>query len=149
MCTILASSRPLFPQWSHHVYPQFLPGSHPNASQNTQYPSNHNSPNIADTRSSNLKHSHHHHRNYANVPSQQQTQHHHYKMANHHINHSNYNNNMNNNMQYSRLGNYHRGHSMNSGNFELLGVNLFYVFLSFFSNKLTSKVHHDIIPIFF
>ena len=24
------SQRPLFPQWSHHVYPQFLPGSHPN-----------------------------------------------------------------------------------------------------------------------
>uniref|UniRef100_A0A1B0D3F3 Uncharacterized protein n=1 Tax=Phlebotomus papatasi TaxID=29031 RepID=A0A1B0D3F3_PHLPP len=24
------SARPLFPQWSHHVYPQFLPGSHPN-----------------------------------------------------------------------------------------------------------------------
>ncbi|XP_065076453.1 neurobeachin isoform X3 [Ochlerotatus camptorhynchus] len=24
------SNRPLFPQWSHHVYPQFLPGSHPN-----------------------------------------------------------------------------------------------------------------------
>ncbi|XP_048481207.1 neurobeachin isoform X5 [Plutella xylostella] len=22
-------SRPLFPQWSHHVYPQFLPGGHP------------------------------------------------------------------------------------------------------------------------
>ncbi|XP_035904488.1 neurobeachin isoform X4 [Anopheles stephensi] len=25
-----SSNRPLFPQWSHHVYPQFLPGSHPN-----------------------------------------------------------------------------------------------------------------------
>nr|CAD7455504.1 unnamed protein product [Timema tahoe] len=24
-------ARPLFPQWSHHVYPQFLPGSHPNS----------------------------------------------------------------------------------------------------------------------
>ncbi|XP_053616649.1 neurobeachin isoform X5 [Plodia interpunctella] len=24
-----AGSRPLFPQWSHHVYPQFLPGGHP------------------------------------------------------------------------------------------------------------------------
>jgi hypothetical protein len=23
------SQRPLFPQWSHHVYPQFLPGTHP------------------------------------------------------------------------------------------------------------------------
>lgn len=28
--TIETSARPLFPQWSHHVYPQFLPGSHPN-----------------------------------------------------------------------------------------------------------------------
>lgn len=27
---IETSARPLFPQWSHHVYPQFLPGSHPN-----------------------------------------------------------------------------------------------------------------------
>lgn len=27
---IESSARPLFPQWSHHVYPQFLPGSHPN-----------------------------------------------------------------------------------------------------------------------
>lgn len=25
----VAGSRPLFPQWSHHVYPQFLPGGHP------------------------------------------------------------------------------------------------------------------------
>ncbi|XP_060530790.1 neurobeachin isoform X11 [Cylas formicarius] len=25
------STRPLFPQWSRHVYPQFLPGSHPNS----------------------------------------------------------------------------------------------------------------------
>lgn len=25
-----SSQRPLFPQWSHHVYPQFLPGTHPN-----------------------------------------------------------------------------------------------------------------------
>lgn len=24
-----SGSRPLFPQWSHHVYPQFLPGGHP------------------------------------------------------------------------------------------------------------------------
>ncbi|XP_013171416.1 PREDICTED: neurobeachin-like [Papilio xuthus] len=24
-------TRPLFPQWSHHVYPQFLPGGHPHA----------------------------------------------------------------------------------------------------------------------
>lgn len=30
-CAEGGASRPLFPQWSHHVYPQFLPGSHPNA----------------------------------------------------------------------------------------------------------------------
>ncbi|XP_050512606.1 neurobeachin isoform X2 [Diabrotica virgifera virgifera] len=31
------SARPLFPQWSHHVYPQFLPGSHPNAVAHNNY----------------------------------------------------------------------------------------------------------------
>ncbi|KAF5296936.1 hypothetical protein FQR65_LT10087 [Abscondita terminalis] len=31
------SARPLFPQWSHHVYPQFLPGSHPNAVTHHSY----------------------------------------------------------------------------------------------------------------
>ncbi|XP_055684440.1 neurobeachin isoform X15 [Lutzomyia longipalpis] len=41
------SARPLFPQWSHHVYPQFLPGSHPNhqslppPSQNAQQQQQH------------------------------------------------------------------------------------------------------------
>ncbi|XP_058126890.1 neurobeachin [Anopheles coustani] len=30
-----STNRPLFPQWSHHVYPQFLPGSHPNSHQPT------------------------------------------------------------------------------------------------------------------
>lgn len=29
--TDCGGARPLFPQWSHHVYPQFLPNSHPNA----------------------------------------------------------------------------------------------------------------------
>ncbi|GBP72418.1 Neurobeachin [Eumeta japonica] len=29
-------SRPLFPQWSHHVYPQFLPGSHPNSQSHSE-----------------------------------------------------------------------------------------------------------------
>lgn len=24
-----SGTRPLFPQWTHHVYPQFLPGGHP------------------------------------------------------------------------------------------------------------------------
>lgn len=31
------SGRPLFPQWSNHVYPQFLPSSHPHSTQ-TAYP---------------------------------------------------------------------------------------------------------------
>ncbi|XP_044255551.1 neurobeachin isoform X9 [Tribolium madens] len=31
------SARPLFPQWSHHVYPQFLPGTHPNAVPHHNY----------------------------------------------------------------------------------------------------------------
>ncbi|XP_049825585.1 neurobeachin isoform X2 [Aethina tumida] len=31
------SARPLFPQWSHHVYPQFLPGTHPNAQVHHTY----------------------------------------------------------------------------------------------------------------
>lgn len=43
-----ASARPLFPQWSHHVYPQFLPGSHPN----------HQNPNAV----------HHNHSNNKNMP---------------------------------------------------------------------------------
>lgn len=37
MCEAEGSARPLFPQWSHHVYPQFLPGSHPNASAHHNY----------------------------------------------------------------------------------------------------------------
>ncbi|XP_014250382.1 neurobeachin isoform X2 [Cimex lectularius] len=41
--------RPLFPQWSHHVYPQFLPNSHPNApllrNSNNNYSSNNNNNN--------------------------------------------------------------------------------------------------------
>ncbi|XP_037920079.1 neurobeachin isoform X4 [Hermetia illucens] len=32
-----STARPLFPQWSHHVYPQFLPGSHPNHPQHSHY----------------------------------------------------------------------------------------------------------------
>ncbi|XP_031629560.1 neurobeachin isoform X7 [Contarinia nasturtii] len=35
------SARPLFPQWSHHVYPQFLPGSHPNYQNSTNMHHNH------------------------------------------------------------------------------------------------------------
>lgn len=39
--TIETSARPLFPQWSHHVYPQFLPGSHPNYQNATNIHHNH------------------------------------------------------------------------------------------------------------
>lgn len=35
--TAEGSARPLFPQWSHHVYPQFLPGTHPNAQVHHTY----------------------------------------------------------------------------------------------------------------
>lgn len=28
LCPDCHGTRPLFPQWSHHVYPQFLPPSH-------------------------------------------------------------------------------------------------------------------------
>lgn len=48
-------ARPLFPQWSHHVYPQFLPGSHPDASP----PQNVNS-NSMPPQNINLNHSAHH-----------------------------------------------------------------------------------------
>ncbi|XP_075235222.1 A kinase anchor protein rugose [Lycorma delicatula] len=30
-----SGTRPLFPQWSHHVYPQFLPNSHPHSHTHT------------------------------------------------------------------------------------------------------------------
>lgn len=36
LAALESSNRPLFPQWSHHVYPQFLPGSHPNHQQAPQ-----------------------------------------------------------------------------------------------------------------
>lgn len=46
-CIIETSARPLFPQWSHHVYPQFLPGSHPNYQNATNMHHNHsNNPNL-------------------------------------------------------------------------------------------------------
>lgn len=48
-------ARPLFPQWSHHVYPQFLPGSHPDASP----PQNTNT-NSMPSQNTNLNHNTHH-----------------------------------------------------------------------------------------
>ncbi|XP_052124935.1 neurobeachin isoform X3 [Frankliniella occidentalis] len=48
-------ARPLFPQWSHHVYPQFLPGSHPDASP----PQNANT-NAMPPQNININHNAHH-----------------------------------------------------------------------------------------
>ncbi|KAK3927685.1 Neurobeachin [Frankliniella fusca] len=48
-------ARPLFPQWSHHVYPQFLPGSHPDASP----PQNANT-NAMPPQNINVNHNAHH-----------------------------------------------------------------------------------------
>ncbi|KAJ6638678.1 Neurobeachin, partial [Pseudolycoriella hygida] len=57
-----SSSRPLFPQWSHHVYPQFLPGSHPN------HQSQQNSNNVIHHHQNNTQLSHnHHHTNNSNI----------------------------------------------------------------------------------
>ncbi|XP_065158028.1 neurobeachin isoform X5 [Atheta coriaria] len=56
------SARPLFPQWSHHVYPQFLPGSHPNAAQPPyhNYPRHRHSYVKHHYNINNNHHSHHH-----------------------------------------------------------------------------------------
>lgn len=58
------SARPLFPQWSHHVYPQFLPGSHPNAAPHYNY-SRHRHSYIKHHYNHNLNNNHHsHHHNH-------------------------------------------------------------------------------------
>lgn len=63
-----SSNRPLFPQWSHHVYPQFLPGSHPNHQQNPQVV---------------IQQQHHQHYHQQQMTMiQQQQQHHHMSNAN-------------------------------------------------------------------
>ncbi|XP_070506082.1 neurobeachin isoform X4 [Chironomus tepperi] len=57
-----SSNRPLFPQWSHHVYPQFLPpGTHPN----------HQTPQVV------VQQQHHQHFHQMQQQQQQQQQHHH------------------------------------------------------------------------
>jgi hypothetical protein len=55
-----SSNRPLFPQWSHHVYPQFLPGTHPN---------HQNTPQVVIQQQ--------HHQHFHQMQQQQQQQHHH------------------------------------------------------------------------
>ncbi|XP_033217020.1 neurobeachin-like [Belonocnema kinseyi] len=77
--------RPLFPQWSHHVHPQFLPGSHPNANTNTNH-------HIS-------QHHHEHPLPAARHPNNRQPSN--YCLSNHHNNHHNH---------YSNNYNYHRHH---------------------------------------
>lgn len=62
-----SSNRPLFPQWSHHVYPQFLPGSHPNHQQNPQVV---------------IQQQHHQHYHQQMIMAQQQQHHQHITNAN-------------------------------------------------------------------
>ncbi|RZC37735.1 neurobeachin, partial [Asbolus verrucosus] len=54
------SARPLFPQWSHHVYPQFLPGTHPNAVPHHNYVRHRHSYVKHHYNLNNNHHSHHH-----------------------------------------------------------------------------------------
>lgn len=83
------TSRPLFPQWSHHVYPQFLPGSHPNAvsvaapAPNQHHPRHHtaarNNP-FYKQNHYNINNNNHHYHHY-----QQQHHHHHNNISQHHV----------------------------------------------------------------
>lgn len=85
-----SSNRPLFPQWSHHVYPQFLPGSHPNHQQNPQ----------------------------VIIQQQNHQQHYHLQQQHHHM--SNANNNNNNNYINVNASNdsqiLHNNHIINNNN---------------------------------
>ncbi|XP_017878449.1 neurobeachin isoform X11 [Ceratina calcarata] len=81
--------RPLFPQWSHHVYPQFLPGSHPNANANANANANHH-----------MNQHHHQHPLPAARHSNRQPPSNYY-LPNHHSNHYNH---------HPSNHNYHRHH---------------------------------------
>ncbi|XP_034937724.1 neurobeachin isoform X3 [Chelonus insularis] len=83
--------RPLFPQWSHHVYPQFLPGSHPNANANVNA-NHHMSQHYHQHPLPTVRHSN------RQPPSN-------YYIPNHHNNH--YNNHHPNNYNYHRHHHYH------------------------------------------
>lgn len=61
VCGTEGSARPLFPQWSHHVYPQFLPGSHPNAAQHQHSYVRHRHSYIKHHYNLNNNHHSHHH----------------------------------------------------------------------------------------
>ncbi|CRK90982.1 CLUMA_CG004671, isoform B, partial [Clunio marinus] len=90
------SQRPLFPQWSHHVYPQFLPGSHPN----------HQAPPQVVIQQQ-------HHQHYHQQMQQQQQQQHHLSNAN-----NNYINSNANMMNSNNSGNIspilHNNHIINN-----------------------------------
>lgn len=58
------SARPLFPQWSHHVYPQFLPGSHPAHHGGAALGRHRHHPAIKHHYLNNNHHSHLHHQRY-------------------------------------------------------------------------------------
>ncbi|XP_011299745.1 neurobeachin isoform X3 [Fopius arisanus] len=88
--------RPLFPQWSHHVYPQFLPGSHPAANANVN--ANHH-----------ISQHHHQHPLPAARHTNRQTQSGYY-VPNHHSNHYNHHPN---NYNYHRHHYYHHHNNNN------------------------------------
>ncbi|XP_036143562.1 neurobeachin isoform X3 [Monomorium pharaonis] len=90
--------RPLFPQWSHHVYPQFLPGSHPNANANVNANANHH-----------INQHHHQHPLPAARHSNRQPPSNYY-LPNHHNNHYNHHSN---NHNYHRHHHYHHHNNNN------------------------------------
>ncbi|XP_033315037.1 neurobeachin isoform X5 [Bombus bifarius] len=90
--------RPLFPQWSHHVYPQFLPGSHPNANANVNANANHH-----------MNQHHHQHPLPAARHSNRQPPSNYY-LPNHHSNHYNHHPN---NHNYHRHHHYHHHNNNN------------------------------------
>ncbi|XP_032665465.1 neurobeachin isoform X5 [Odontomachus brunneus] len=90
--------RPLFPQWSHHVYPQFLPGSHPNANANANANANHH-----------INQHHHQHPLPAARHSSRQPPSNYY-LPNHHNNHYNHHPN---NHSYHRHHHYHHHNNNN------------------------------------
>ncbi|XP_058789390.1 neurobeachin isoform X7 [Phymastichus coffea] len=94
--------RPLFPQWSHHVYPQFLPGSHPNANANhhvSQHHHEHAPPPSASEQAFRR-------RRQANNPAIAAG----YYIPNHYSNHHNYHSN---NYNYHRHHHYHHYNNNN------------------------------------
>ncbi|XP_015604572.1 neurobeachin isoform X4 [Cephus cinctus] len=90
--------RPLFPQWSHHVYPQFLPGSHPNANANANANANYH-----------ISQHHHQHPLPAARHSNRQPPSSYY-LPNHHSNHYNHHSN---NYNYHRHHHYHHHNNNN------------------------------------